>query len=383
MDEQKPAANRRQFMKTAAGIALGGGLLGSQHVQAAEQTGEPKGQAIRVAGYDYDRVLAIMDGRIGLEDTEISFETNDIYAVTRHAFGPDQPYDVTEIGLIPFMRKYINEDFRDYTLIPVFISRTFRHRNIFVHVDSGIKKPEDLRGKRVGTPGYAFSSNTWIRGFLLDEYGVGADEMHWIETTESSDGFKVKQKLDRYFLPDEFPLEKGPPGIDESELLLTGGCDALITAITPRAFLEGDPRIKQIFPDAKKTEQAYYKKTGVFPIMHAVAIRTNMIPTDPTLPKAVVEMYTKAKQIAYDNLETTTSLKVTLPWVTREFEDTRSLMGTNFWPYGIEANRKELELAMRYAHEQGLTKRKIDIEELFHPSVLELRDDEAQPGEKT
>jgi len=108
--------------------------------------------------------------------------------------------------------------------------------------------------------------------------------------------------------------------------------------------------------------------------MHAVAIRTDMIEANPWLPKAVFEMYSKAKLKAYANLETTTSLKVTLPWVPQEFEDTRSLMGKNFWPYGVEANRKELELVMRYIHEQGLVKHRLKYEELFHPSTLNLEE---------
>ena len=243
-----------------------------------------------------------------------------------------------------------------------------------MHVDSGIEKPEDLRGKRVGTPGYGFSANTWIRGFLLDEYGVKADDMQWIETTESSDGAKLGQELNRHYLPDDFPLVKGPPGIDESELLLSGGCDALITAITPRAFLEGNPKVRRLFPNVRAAEQNYYRKTHLFPIMHAVAIRTDEIEANPWLPKAVFEMYCKAKQKAYSNLATTTALKVTLPWVTQEYEDTQSLMGKNYWPYGVEANRKELELVMRYTLEQGLVKNQLEFEELFHPSTLELED---------
>jgi 4,5-dihydroxyphthalate decarboxylase len=368
----KNEASRRDFVKIAlAGAAVGPlGLSGGRTAQAAET----RKHQLKIAGYDYDRVRSIMDGQVGIEGAEVSFNVENIYGASRYAFGPDRKYEITEIGLLPFIKRYINKDFRSYTLIPVFISRTFRHRNVFVHVDSGIDKPEDLRGKRVGTPGYAFSANTWIRGFLLDEYGVKADEMQWIETTESSDGAELSQKLDRYFLPDDFPLVKGPPGIDESELLLSGGCDALITAITPRAFLEGNSKVERLFPDVRAAEQEYFRKTHLFPIMHAVAIRTDVIKENPWLPKAVFEMYSKAKQKAYANLETTTSLKVSLPWVTQEFEDTRSLMGKNFWPYGIEANRKELELVMRYTHEQGLAKRRIKFEELFHPSTLKLEE---------
>ena len=346
-------------------------------VEPAESQGSSEEPAVTVAGYAYDRVRSIMDGQVAAGGERAEFHVENIYALNKHAFGNERKYDVTELGLIPFVSKYINEDFRGYTLVPVFISRIFRHRNVFVHVDSGIEKPEDLRGKRVGTPGYGMSANTWIRGFLLDEYGVKADEMRWIETTKSSDQGKLNAGHSKYFFPDDFPLEYGPPGIDESDLIIAGDCDALITAITPRAFLDGHPKVRRLFPDFRAAEQQYYKKTRLFPIMHVVAVRSDLVETNPELPQAVFQMYSTAKQQAYADLETTTSLKVTLPWVTQEFEDTRKLMGENFWPYGIEANRRELELVMRYTHEQGLVKRRLEFEELFHPSTLRLLENEA------
>ena len=367
--------DRRGFLKASAAVAAVGalGVLPDRASHSA-QAEKPK---IKIAGYDYDRVRAIMDGMVGIEGSDVSFHYEDIYALNNYVFGPERKYVVSELGLIPYVSKYVNEDFRAYTLIPVFISRIFRHRNVFVHADSGIKKPGDLRGKRIGTPGYGMSANTWIRGFLLDEYGVKADDMQWIETTKSSDKGKLNEGMAKYYFVDDFPLVSGPPGIDESELLLNGNCDALITAITPIAFLDGNPKINRLFPDFRAAEQEYFKKTGLFPIMHVVGIHTDAIKANPGLPKAVFEMYSKAKQMAYANLETTTSLKVTLPWVTQEFEDTRKLMGENFWSYGIEPNRKELELVMRYTHEQGLVKRRLNFEELFHPSTLELKEDTA------
>lgn len=368
---------RRELLATAAAVAA------STQVPAALGSGEPgprKGLEVKVAGYDYDRVRAIMDGRVGIEGADVSFHYEDIYSVNDLAFGEKQTYEVSEIGLIPYVNKFINNDFREYTLIPIFISRVFRHRNVFVHADSGIENPQDLKGKKVGTPGYGMSANTWIRGFLKDEYGVEADDMHWIETTKSSDAGELSGSgwsafepggESPYFLPDGFPLVPGPPGVDESELLLNGDCDALITAITPTAFLEGNPKIKRLFPDVKQTEQDYYRSTGLFPIMHVVGIRTETAKAHPWLPKAVFEMYSAAKAKAYSDMETTTSLKVTLPWVTQEFEQTRELMGEDFWRYGIKANEKELDLVMRYTHEQGLVSRRADFREMFHPSTLD------------
>lgn len=328
--------------------------------------------SIKIAGYDYDRIRAISDGKVGIEGVDISFSFENIYDLNRSAFGPEKKYDVTEMGLIPFITRYINNDFRDYTIIPIFISRTFRHRNIFVHADSGIENPEDLKGKKVGTPGYGMSANTWIRGFLLDDYGIKADDMNWIETTKSSDGFELNSGFAIYHFGDDFPLLRGPEGIDESELLLNGDCDALITAITPRAFLEGNPNIKRLFSNVKAAEVEYYRKTKLFPIMHVVAIRTDVLKKNPWLAKAVFEMYSEAKKTAYNNLESTTVVRVTLPWTIEEYESTQKIMGDNYWKYGIESNRKELEVLMRYVYEQGLVKRQIEFEQLFDASTLEL-----------
>lgn len=371
-------SSRRTFLKTSgAGAALGSlGMLGCE-------TADQETHQLSVAGYDYDRVRAIMDGHAGVEGADVRFDVSNIYAMNRYVFGPESRYDVSEIGLIPFVSKYINEDFREYTLIPVFVSRTFRHRNIFVRTDAGIESPGDLRGKRVGTPGYGMSANTWIRGFLLDQYGVQAHDMQWIETTASSDEGDVSDsgmsggKDSPYFLPDDFPIVKGPPGVDESELMMNGDCDALITAIPPKAYLDGDPRVRLLFPDPRAAEIEYFRETGLFPIMHAVAVRRAAIDENPDLPRAVFKMYSKAKQMAYDNLEITGVLKTTLPWGPQELEATRELMGNNFWPYGIGANRKELELVMRYTHEQGLVKRLGKFEDLFHPSTMELAEPDA------
>lgn len=369
--------HRRAFLKRSAVVAAGGAVTATT-ADGAEETSS----VINMAGYDYDRVRGIIDGKVGIDGANVRFTYEDIYAVNDLAFGPKRPYEVSELGLIPYITQYVNKGFRAYTLIPVFISRIFRHRNVYVRTNSGIESPADLRGKRVGTPGYGMSANTWIRGFLQDEYGVAAHDFEWIETTKSSDdgdlgdsGWSAFGDDSPYFFPKGFPIRRGPVGVDESELLLSGQCDALITAITPKAVLTGDPRVKTLFPSVQKAEQDYYRKTGLFPIMHVVGIRTDAIESNPDLPRAVFNMYCQAKHMAYHDLETTTSLKITLPWVTQEFEDTRELMGDNFWRYGMEANRKELETIMRYCHEQWLIENPHAIKELFHPSTWAMTDD--------
>jgi 4,5-dihydroxyphthalate decarboxylase len=360
---------RREALKLSGAAALG--LLATNSGTVLSEDSQPK---INVAGYSYDRVQAIKDGKVGVDQTDINFHDSNIYRLNDLAFGPEKTYEVTEIGLIPYVTKYINDGFRGYTLIPVFISRTFRHRNIYVHVDSGIEKPEDLRGRKVGTPGYGSSANTWVRGMLHDQYGVAAKDIQWIEATKSSDiGGAVSSSNgagSRYQLPDDFPLSSGPPGIDESELLLSGACDALITPITPSAYEEGNPNIRQLFAPLKSAEQQYFRDTGIFPIMHAVGVRADVAKENPWLPAAVFQMYSEAKKAAYTNLATTTVLRTTLPWATEEYEETRQLMGDDYWRYGIDANRKELESVMRYTHEQGLVKSRGNFMDMFHPSTL-------------
>jgi len=365
--------NRREMLQLSGAAALG--LLTTGNGEAS--AGEASGPKINVAGYSYDRVQAIKDGKVGIDRADVSFHDSNIYTMNDLAFGSEKTYEVTELGLIPFVTKYINDGFRGYTLIPAFVSRTFRHRNIYVHVDSGIETPEDLRGRTVGTPGYGSSANTWVRGMLNDHYGVAAADMQWIEARKSSDIKGTVSSANgggsRYQLPDDFPLVSGPAGVDESELLLSGGCDALITPITPRAFMDGNPKIRQLFAPLKVAEQDYYRETGLFPIMHVVAVRADAAEEMPWLPAEVFRMYSEAKQAAYTNLATTTVLRTSLPWVTEEYEETRRLMGNDYWRYGIEANRKELEAIMRYTFEQGLVKEHGDFEEMFHPDTLRLQ----------
>jgi 4,5-dihydroxyphthalate decarboxylase len=153
-------------------------------------------------------------------------------------------------------------------------------------------------------------------------------------------------------------------------LLLSGACDALITPITPSAYQDGNPKIRQLFSPLESAEQQYFRDTGIFPIMQVVGIRTDVAKENPWLPAAVFQMYSQAKQAAYANLATTTVLRTTLPWATEEYEETVRLMGEDYWRYGIDCNRKELELVMRYTYEQGLVKQQMEFEQLFHPSML-------------
>jgi 4,5-dihydroxyphthalate decarboxylase len=160
--------------------------------------------------------------------------------------------------------------------------------------------------------------------------------------------------------------------VDESELLISGEVEALFHAAEPKAYREGHPMVERLFPDLRRAEGAYFAKTGIFPIMHAVAVRNDLIDANPWLLEALFNAYSQAKSMAYAYLKNAAWYKTTLPWIGAEFEQTRELMGDNYWPYGIEANRNALEALFQYSHEQGLASRKLTIEELFHPATLEF-----------
>jgi 4,5-dihydroxyphthalate decarboxylase len=176
------------------------------------------------------------------------------------------------------MLAYVKDGFRDYSLLPIFPLRLIRHKSIFIRTDRGIKGPEDLWGKKVATPGFSSTSLTWLRGIVQHEYGVKPEEIQWIVSSKDSSAEAAgKVSKQESMVPKGLSVSKGPEGKDESDLLESGEVDALFHAAEPRAYIEGHPKVSRLFPDFRKTERAYFEKTGIFPIMHAVAIRNTLV----------------------------------------------------------------------------------------------------------
>jgi len=369
-------SSRREFLKTAAAAGAAGALsaCGNATTGSKESSDErSQGLPITIAGYSYDRVQALIDGRVPIDGCSLTFEKDKIGDLNTHVLGGPQTREVTEIGLHPYMLAFANEGVRGYSLLPIFPLRTFRHKSIFIRTDRGIEKPKDLRGRTIATPGYSSSSLTWIRGMIEDEYGVTPQDVTWVVSKmDSSADVSGTVSKQENVIPDGIEVVDGPPGLDESDLLESGQVDALFHAIEPRAFVEGDPIVARLFPDARQAERAYFAKTGIFPIMHAVAVRNAVINENPWIVEAVFNAYSKAKQMNMELLKKMGWAMISLPWVGQELEETRELMGDNYWPYGIEPNRKTLETLFRYSYEQGLSSRELTIEELFHPKSLEL-----------
>ena len=345
-------------------------LDGVASAQAAEET---QAKALNLAGYKLDRTEALIDGKVTIDGYDIQFSEAAIGDLNTHVFSGPRTLDVTEIGLHPFMLAYANDNFRDYLLLPLFPIRLFRHKSMFIRTDRGIEKPQDLKGKKVATAGYSSTSLTWIRGILRDEYGLVPEDLEWvISRKDSSADAAGKVSKQESMLPPGVPIQQGPAGMDESELLDSGAVDACFHAAEPRAFTMRRPNIGRLFSDYRSVELAYFKKTGIFPIMHAVAIKKELAKQDPEIIPRVFNAYSQAKQAAYDYLAGLAFIKDILPWVGHEFEETKQLMGDNYFAYGIEPNRRSLEALFRYSHEQGLVKKYLTIEPIFAPGSLDL-----------
>lgn len=370
---------RRSLLKSGA-LAGGASLFGGSSIAtlAAEHSVKTEDKSanlnIMIAGYTVDHVSALAEGRVKVQGCNVTFVQDKIGDMNTHVFSGPQTYEVSEIGLSPFMLAYANEGFRDYSLIPVFPIRLFRHKSVFVNTDSNIQKPKDLKGKRIGTPGYSSTSLTWIRGFMQHEYGIKPQDVEWVVSAADSsakDAGKVSKQ--ESIIPEGINLSVGPEGKDESDLLIDGDVDALFHAAEPKAFTQGHPKVKRLFSDSRATERDYFRRTGIFPIMHAVAIRNDIAKEYPWLPEAVFNAYAQSKQKQYEIMNMKWIFG-TLPWYGQELEETRELMGDNLWPYGIEPNRKTLEALFQYSFEQGLAEKHLTVEDLFHPSSLEFRE---------
>lgn len=375
-------ATRRQFMKKTAALAaaiagaLGGlGLVGRKPVRASTKS---QGLPLTIAGYKYNRVAALVEGRVKVKGCQVQFKVSSIGDMNTHLFSGPRTNDVSEVGLHPFMLAYANDDFRAYTLLPIFPLRVFRHRSVFIRTDRGIKKPQDLIGKTIATPGYSSTSLTWIRGIFQDEYGVSPKDIQWVVAAKDSSA-KMAGKISQQenVIPQGISIKQGPAGKDESDLLESGEVDALFHAVEPRAFIQGDPQVARLFSDYRAVERAYFAKTGIFPIMHAVAIKKDLLKQNPWLAQAVFDAYSQAKQLDYEYMATAAWLYESLPWYSQDFADAQALMGKNYYSYGIGPNQKALDALFKFSYQQGLCKRRLTIEELFYSGSLELAEPSA------
>jgi 4,5-dihydroxyphthalate decarboxylase len=322
---------------------------------------------ITIACGRYDRTQAIRDGRVKVEGCDVTYLPLYPEEIFHRAF-KFQEFDVSEISFSSYIRT-VSAGTAAYIGIPAFVSRIFRHSGIYVRNGAGIEKPQDLRGKRIGVPEYQITAVVWMRGMMQHEYGLKPSEIHW-----RSGGQEEPGRHERTPLMPIPGLDLQPIGDDKTlvNMLRDGELDALFTARAPSSFLKGEPHVGLLFPNTRAVEQAYYKKTGLFPIMHLVGIRRSLAEKYPWLAVSVYKAFCEAKALAMIDLRDVNALMVTLPWLVAETHETSALMGNDFWKYGVQENMREIEALTTYAHEQGLAERKVKAEELFHPATFDI-----------
>ncbi len=313
---------------------------------------------ITVASGDYDRVRALRDGTVPIAGCAVAYSTVEANALFIRNL-KNQEFDVSEMSFSTYITLKARNA-HHYTAVPVFLSRAFRHSAIFVRTDR-IASPADLKGKRVGTPEYLTTMLVWMRGLLADEYGIAPSDLRWRLGGAEQPAAKAS--------PPEpvagVEIESIPAGKTLAGMLADGELDALFTARPPSCFLNGAPNVGRLFADTRAVEQAYYKKTGIYPLMHAVGIRNSLVEQHPWMARAVFDAFLKAKEIAIADLQKLAAFSVTLPWVEAEYRATQGVLGRDIWPYGLEENRKAIETLCRYLHEQGFTARRMVADELF------------------
>ncbi len=320
---------------------------------------------ITVSTWDYDRVRPIMDGRVKIEGCEVNYIPMPVEELFHRAYF-HQEFDVAELGFSPFLIS-LSRGTPPYVAVPAFLSRLFRHNAVYIRNDRGINSPEDLRGKRIGVPEFQMSAVMWVRGMWKDDHGLNIDEINWVQGGLEQYGREDKFPLN---LPDGFPLEGAPEGKSLAELLAEGELDAVMTARAPSCFINGHPNVVRLYEDFRAAEKEYYSRTKIFPIMHALGIRNDLAEEHPWLPASVFKAFVEAKRIADAELREVAALKITLPWLRAELESTIEVMGEDFWPYGVEANRHTLETMARYSFVQGLAVKQLTVEEMFAESTL-------------
>ena len=318
---------------------------------------------LAVGAYDHVRDLA--DGAVqaaGVELTVLRLPVEEMF----HRFLMHEEFDVSEVSFAKIAALAAQDDDR-FVALPVFTSRVFRHSSIYVRADGGISRPEDLAGKRVGVPEWAQTAAVYSRGLIAHEYGVDLASIHWHQAGVNDPGRREKVAL---ALPAGFRLTV----IAErtlSDMLLAGDLDAVLSARPPAPFERGDPRMRRLFGDSRAVELAYAAKTGIFPIMHVVAMRREIYERDRWLAMSLFKAFDEARRRSLARAADMAASHFPLPWIPDELRRARELFGDDPWPYGVEGNRPTLDAFLRYAFEQGVCRRELSPDALFAPEVRE------------
>jgi 4,5-dihydroxyphthalate decarboxylase len=278
-------------------------------------------------------------------------------------------FDVTELSASSYLVQ-LSRGASEYVALPVFLSRAFRFDSLYVRADDSVVSPKDLIGRRIGTPEFQMTAGVWARGILQDGFGVASRSMTYVTAGLNVPGRRERIKLDP---APGFVIE--PAGDEETldSLLMRGSIDAIMAPEPPASFLDGSGRTRRLFDNIREAESELFRTTGIFPIMHLLAIRRAVLDTRPDLARILFDAFVAARDEGYRRLEAmsrATSLPLMLPFLGSDVADTRRILGADFWPYGVNANRTTLEALCRYSFDQGLSARSMSVAELFAESLL-------------
>lgn len=314
---------------------------------------------LTIATADYDHMRDFRDGFVsaeGLDPTWLTMEIHEIF--TRFTF--NREWEVSELSFAKYIAQATREK-ADITAIPVWTSRQFRFSSFYYNVNSGIREAKDFAGKRIAVPEWAQTAAVYTRGWLQHHAGVDLTSIHWVQAGTEQPGREEKVELN---LPKGLEVER----INDksiSEMLASGEIDGALVARAPKIFEQGHPDVKRVFPNYREMEEQYYDETGIFPIMHVVALRKDILKDNPWIARNLYNAFLEAKQRAIRRFTEISVSRYCLPWAVDHAEQMMKKFNGDFFPYGIEANRKTLEAFCRYALEQGIAHRHVEPEALF------------------
>jgi 4,5-dihydroxyphthalate decarboxylase len=299
----------------------------------------------------YDRTQALIDGRVRVEGVDELIYLALRPGETFWRMLNNEEFDASEMSLSSYTILRSEGDAR-FVALPVFPSRVFRQNALYVRDGSPLRDPRELKGKRIGVGDYQMTAAVWTRGFLQHEYGVRPQEATWV----------VGKPIRAIRQPEGIRLEFLSPQSDLEEMLERGEIDALMSVMIPRKL---GRTIQRLIPDFRRVEHEYFRKTGIFPIMHTLVLRRPVYEANPWLAVSLYRAFCRARDMALAHAYDTDALTVSSPWIIDEIERSRDVK----WDYSIEGSRPTLEALVQYLDEQQLTRRRMAVQELFVPNV--------------
>jgi 4,5-dihydroxyphthalate decarboxylase len=311
----------------------------------------------------YDRMLPLYTGEVRPEGIDLNFIAIDNPRDIFDRMAGGQEFDLSEMSSSETIQRIAAKQ-SPFVALPVFPSRVFRHGHVSVNRKSGIKKPKDLEGRRVGVPLYTQTAAIFIRGFLAHEYDVDCSKIHWVQGALNHAGSHGNPTVLPLLKPAD--IEIAPANKSLSDLLEDGKIDAITATAMPKAYRR-NPDIERLFPNFREVERDYYQRTRIFPIMHLVALKRSVYEQHPFVATSLFNAFDQSKNRQLEKMKWEGATRYMLPWLGTELEEIEEVFKGDPWPYGIEANRPTLDALVTYLYEQNLIARKLPLEEVFVP----------------